>query len=304
MPRQINLRQIEAFKAVIECGTVSRGADVLNISQPAMSKLIAHLEADTGLLLFDRMKGRLAPTKHAMRLYDEIGRIFAGVRQLENAVDLIRREEQGRLEIGVMSALGGSFIQQATTRFLDGKSGVFCSVQTLTSEWVVDRLVSRKLDIGVVSARMSNPYVKLERLVEHPLVCILPLGHPLAEKELIEPADLNGIPFVAYHRDTYFGHVVEDMFEKYQVEPQNVLVANVAPTICNFVAAGLGVSLVHPLTLAGIEQRLVVRRFEPEIMFHFQLCSSPDSRNQRLVDAYSEELRITASSILKAVLKD
>ncbi len=49
MVRQINLRQVEAFKAVIEYGTVSRAAEMMNISQPAMSKLIAHLEADTGL---------------------------------------------------------------------------------------------------------------------------------------------------------------------------------------------------------------------------------------------------------------
>src|SRR4051812_8483162 len=63
MRRHLNLRQIEAFRAVIENGTVSRAAEMLHISQPAMSKLIAHLEADTGLKLFDRVKGRLAPTR-------------------------------------------------------------------------------------------------------------------------------------------------------------------------------------------------------------------------------------------------
>ncbi|NOW44951.1 DNA-binding transcriptional LysR family regulator [Novosphingobium sp. SG751A] len=97
MPRQVNLRQIEAFKALIENGTVSRGAEVLNISQPAMSKLISHLEMGTGLKLFDRVKKRLAPTNHAMRLYQEVDRIFAGVRQVESAIDTLRREEQGRI---------------------------------------------------------------------------------------------------------------------------------------------------------------------------------------------------------------
>lgn len=302
MPRQINLRQIEAFKAVIEHGTVSRGAEVLNVSQPAMSKLIAHLEADTALQLFDRMKGRLAPTEHAMRLYDEVGRIFAGVRQLENAVEVIRREEQGRLEVGVMAALAGSFVQRATMRFLENRSGIFCSVQSLTSEWIVDRLVSRKLDVGLVSARISNPYIKLEPLLEHPLVCIMPLGHPLGEKELIEPQDLDGVPFVAYNRDTYFGHIVEGMFETHGVKASVSLVSNVAPTICEFVAAGLGVSLVHPLTVSGMEHRLVVRRFEPEIMFLFQLGSSPSSRNARLVEIYSQELKDTAAAISESML--
>ena len=133
MLRHLNLRQIEAFKAVIENGTVSRAALVLSISQPAMSKLIAHLEGDTGLRLFNRLKGRLAPTEQAMRLYDEIDRIFAGVHQVANAVDAIRREEQGRLAIGVMPALAGSFVQRATTGFLKSRPNVFCSVQSLSS---------------------------------------------------------------------------------------------------------------------------------------------------------------------------
>ena len=72
-----------------------------------MSKLIAHLEEDTGLKLFDRVKGRLAPTARGMRLYEEIDRIFDGIRQVENAIDTIRREEEGQLLIGVMPALSG-----------------------------------------------------------------------------------------------------------------------------------------------------------------------------------------------------
>lgn len=80
MVRRLNLRQVEAFKAVIEYGTVSRAAEMMNVSQPAMSKLIAHLEEDTALRLFDRVKGRLVATRRGMRLYEEIDRIFAGVR--------------------------------------------------------------------------------------------------------------------------------------------------------------------------------------------------------------------------------
>jgi DNA-binding transcriptional LysR family regulator len=69
--RRLNLRQIEAFKAVIEHGTVSAAAAMLHVSQPAMSKLIAHLETDAALRLFDRAKGRLTPTEQGMRLYAE-----------------------------------------------------------------------------------------------------------------------------------------------------------------------------------------------------------------------------------------
>jgi DNA-binding transcriptional LysR family regulator len=304
MPRHLNLRQIEAFKAVIENGTISRAAQLLNISQPAMSKLIAHLEFDAGLKLFDRLKGRLAPTEHAMRLYGEVERIFAGVRQVENAVEAIRREEQGRLAIGVMPALAGPFIQRATSGFLKDRRNVFCSVQSLGSQWTVDWLIARKLDVGLVSAGIDNPYVTLEPLMEHPLVCIMPLDHPLAAKTHVEPGDLDQIPFVSFHPDTYTGHCVEKMFEAYKVRAQVVLVANVAPTLCEFVAAGLGVSLVHPLMLSGLEHRLIVRRFEPEILYNFQLCRSADSRNAQLVEAFAQGLRTAAAQISRSLLNE
>ena len=300
--RPINLRQIEAFKAVIENGTISRAALMLHISQPAMSKLISHMEADTGLRLFDRLKGRLAPTEQAMRLYDEVDRIFAGVRQVANAVDAIRREAQGRLAVGVMPALAGSFIQRATSGFLKSHPNVFCLVQSLSSQWVVDRMVMKKLDVGLVSAGIDNPYVALEPLIEHPLVCIMPLDHPLTAKTHIEPQDLDQIPFVTFHPDAYVGHVIDRIFDTYKIQVKSVLVTNVAPTLCEFVAAGIGVALVHPLMLSGLENRLAVRRFEPEIPFNFQLCRSIDNRNAPLVEAFANESRTLAAQISRSLL--
>jgi DNA-binding transcriptional LysR family regulator len=305
MPRHLNLRQIEAFKAVIENGSISSAAEIVHISQPAMSKLIAHFEADTGLKLFDRLKGRLAPTACGMRLYKEIDRIFAGVRQVENAAEAIRREERGQLMVGVMPALSGSFIQRALTGFLKDRRNMFCSVQSLGSLWIVDWLVARKLDVGLVSARIENPYVTLEPLLEHPLVCIMPLDHPLAAKSQIEPQDLNQVPFVAFNPEGEIGHRVEGMLETYGVKVQIVILTNAAPALCGFVAAGLGVSLIHPLMLSGMEHRLAVRRFAPEVLFNFfQLCRSADTRNAELVEAFAQEVRATAAQISHSMLNE
>lgn len=302
MARDINLRQIEAFKAVIENGTISRAALMFNISQPAMSKIIAHLEEDTGLVLFDRVKGRLAPTAQGMRLYEEIERIFAGVRQVENAVDTIKREQQGRLAIGVMPALSGTFARRATMALLQRQPDVFCSVQARSSEWIVDWLVTRKLDVGIVSARVDNPLVETEPLFEHPLVCIMPEGHALAERKVITAEHLNNEPFVAFNADSYGGRQVTTMFEQTGMHANVVLVASSAPTICEFVTAGLGVSLVHPLMVSGWERELTIRPFEPEIRQEFRICRSRGSRNARLVQDYVDAMLETASTIYDEVV--
>jgi DNA-binding transcriptional LysR family regulator len=305
MPRPLNIRQIEAFKALIEAGTTSRAALLLNVSQPAVSKLISHLEMDTGLKLFDRLKkNRLAPTEHAMRLYDEVQRIFAGVRQVEGVVDTIRREEQGRLSIGVLPALSGSFIQRASMSFLEGHRNVFFSVQSLGSQVILDSLVARKLDIGLVEPGFGNPFLTFEPLMEHSLVCIMPPDHPLAAKSAIEPADLDRIPFVTLNPDSYMGHRIQSVFDAYAIKPQTVLIANLMATICEYVAAGLGVSLIPPLAVSGMENRLVTRRFEPEIPSHFQLCRSAENKNARLVEAFAQELRTMALQVSRLVLSE
>ncbi|ARS71033.1 LysR family transcriptional regulator [Sinorhizobium meliloti RU11/001] len=297
MTRSINLRQIEALKAVIENGTISRAAEILHVSQPNMSKLIAHLEADIELQLFERQKGKLKPTDHAMRLYDEIGRIFAGVRQVENAVEAIRRQEQGTLALGVMVTLASSFAPRVISRFLASHRSMFCSIDTLNSLWIVDGLIARKLDVGLVGPMADSPYVKLEPLMKCPLVCIMPLGHHLVEKQVIEPSDLHAAQFVAFPSDTFLGRKIAGVFDSYKVRPKIVTVADNVPTVCQFVAGGLGLALVHPAALDGLEHRLAIRRFEPEVSYYFQLCRSVDSKKANLVDAFAEEVRRVAAEI-------
>lgn len=283
MRRHLSLRQIEAFKAVIEHGTISRAAEVLHVSQPAMSKMIANLESDSELVLFDRLKGRLAPTKQGMRLYDEIDRIFAGVRQVENAIDVIQREDQGRIAIGVLPNLSGNFVHQVTTEFLKRHPRTFCLVESHSSQRIAERLVTRKLDVGLVNSDVDNPYLISEPLLDHPLVCVMPIGHPLAAKSLIYPADLDGLPFISFDPETSIGRRVAAMVARHGSRPNIVLVTNVARTLSEFVAAGHGVSLLHPLTASGMSDRLVVRPFEPAVSNHFQVSRSRDGRNTRLV---------------------
>ncbi len=297
MPRRINLHQIEAFKAVVERGTVIGAAEMLNSSQPAMSRLIAHLELDAGLKLFDRVKGRLVPTTHGMRLYDEIGRIFAGVRQVESAIDAIRREEQGRLSIGVIPALSGEFVRRVTMSFLERVGGnVFCVFDLASSSQLAQQVIARKLDVGLVNFAVDSPYVVREPLLEHPLICVMPPDHPLTAKSVVSAADLEDVPFLAFS-DGDIGVLVERMLEEHGVHPRTVAVSSIASPICQLVTAGLGVSVLPPLLTSGYEGKLVARRFEPEIPYNFQLCRSVESKNAKLIDIFAEEARLTAAQI-------
>ncbi|NIA71408.1 LysR family transcriptional regulator [Pelagibius litoralis] len=302
--RAPNLRQIEAFKAVIETGTVSRAAELLHVSQPAASKLLTHLEEDTGLQLFDRRRGRLVPTERGMRLYEEIDRIFAGVKQIERAVESIRREDNERLLIGVMPGLAGPFIRQAVAGFLKRHPNAYVSVAARSSQFIADWLIARQLDVGVISMKVDHQHFEAEPLISQPLVCAMPIGHRLAKKRKVTPADLVEERFISFSPGSHTQLRIDAVFRKFGLTPTVGLDASMAPTVCELVAAGLGVTLVHPLLLESVRGRVVVRPFDPPTPLDFLLCRPREARNMDLVDAFVDETRKAAAEISRNLLSD
>lgn len=286
MAKSINLRQVEAFRAVIENGTVSSAAAVLNVTQPAVSKLVSNLESDTGLRLFDRTKGKLSPTVHGMRLYEEVDRIFAGLHQIERAVESVRREERGHLLVGVLPALSGRFIQRATTKFLEREKGVFVSLVVKGSPGLADWLVTRQIDVGILNARVEHPYLETTQFLPQEIVCILPLGHQLSEKATIKPSDLHGQDFVGFDKSVELRRATDAVMLEHGARPNFLLEASTAPTVCEFVAGGIGVSLVHPLMAETVQGRVAIRRFEPALVNHFLLARTQKARNAGLLDSF------------------
>jgi DNA-binding transcriptional LysR family regulator len=301
MRRRINLRQIELFKAVIEQGTVSSAAAALNVSQPAVSKTLAQLEADCELRLFDRVRGRLAPTEQGMQLYAEIDRIFSGVQQVENAIDALHRQAHGRVLIGVMPGLSGPFVQRVVTAFLREHPATYCSIEARSSEWIMESLVGRRLDVGLLNQQMQSPFVQSDRIAEHALVCIMPLGHPLAAKRAIAPKDVACHPFVSFGPETDIGQQVSRMLADHGVAPTVSVATNIAPTVCEFVASGTGISLLHPLMISDFS-RIVVRRFQPDTTLGFLLAHPRSSRNARLIDQFIKVARTTADQMVSEAL--
>ncbi len=239
------------------------------------------------------------PTPQAMRLYEEVDRIFAGIHQLSRAVDVVKREEHAQLIVGVLPALAGPFIQQATMLFLRQHPTVFVSVKVRASMVLADWLATRQIDVGVLNARVDHPDLALEPLLCHPLVCILPTSHRLAQKRSLTLDDLGGEPFVAFDNSVEIRRTVDQLFEQSGVTPRYVLEATSAPTLCEFVAAGLGLSLVHPHMAGTVTGRIATRPFVPTVNNHFLLGRSHGSRNTRYVDDFIQAAHTVAQ--LKSV---
>src|SRR5690606_32731373 len=95
MKQRITLRHLESFRAIIVCKTVTNAAEMLHVSQPVVTRLIADLEERIGIQLFERRKGRLHPTPEAMLLYEDVHRSLSSIERITNAASEIRSLQRG-----------------------------------------------------------------------------------------------------------------------------------------------------------------------------------------------------------------
>ncbi|HEX4943880.1 MAG TPA: LysR substrate-binding domain-containing protein, partial [Usitatibacteraceae bacterium] len=261
----MNLRQIEAFKAVMETGTVTMAAARLHISQPAVSKLLQLFERGARMKLFVRDRGRLSPTPEARLLYDEVERVFQGAGRIRQAAEEIRSLERGSLAVGAMPALSVGFVQEMLARLGTEHPGVVVQVHSRDTPKLVEQLVTHQIELVLSVLPMDHPEIRTESLCRVPLVCILPPGHRLSGRREIRCRDLAGERFASFRHDSAVRRRIDQAFEDAKVIQRIVLEAPMAPTICAFVARGLGVSIVNPLYVGAFAPALVVRPFRPRI---------------------------------------
>lgn len=282
MRRPLKAKQIDAFRVVMQLGSMGQAADALCISQPAVSKLIAHLEVDAELQLFDRVRGRLVPTVEGLRLYEEIERIYANSYQVDEAVDKIHREISGHIVIAGTPALD-YFLQQVALRLRKDHPQAYISMQSYPLRTVIDQLRSRHADVGVVTGMPDDPLFSAETLMARPLVCLLPKKHPLSRKRTISVEDLRDEPFIGSTPNGRTARIVQALFQAHRVSLNRVMDVMTIDALCEFVAAGCGVSLLHPLIAAKYRDKLAIRAFTPSSELDFLICHLRDARKTQLL---------------------
>ncbi|BBK41174.1 LysR family transcriptional regulator [Allostella vacuolata] len=288
----MNLRQIDAFRAVMECGSMTAAARVLGISQPNVSRLIAQLEAATGFPLFERRAGRLATTDDGNAFHAEVDRSHAGLRRLQQAASDIKAFKRGRLRIVTVPALGYGFLPRAIRAFRRDHPDVTISLQLRGSPTVIQWAGAQQCDIGIASNIAELAGIEAEPFAVLDGVCVLPAGHPLAALRTIGPRHLEGLDFVSLPLDDDVRGQIDQVFERHGVERVMSLETQYSATLCMLVAEGLGVSIVNPIALRDFAHRgLVARRFEPGVVFRSYLLQPRHRPHSRLAEAFLATMR-------------
>jgi DNA-binding transcriptional LysR family regulator len=291
----MKIRQLEAFRAVMICQTVTRAAEMLHISQPATTRLIADLEDDLGFLLFERVRGRLYPTAEAQALYEEVQRSLVGVERIARAAEEIRDLQRGSLQIAAAPALALSFMPRAIAAFLREHGQTQISLAAHSSRTVVDMVVGQRCDVGFAILSVNHPSTHGERLLTTRMVCALPVGHRLCAREVIVPGDLAGERFVSHPRVLDSRLQIDALFASHGIERLLQVETQVSTAICAFVEAGLGVALIDPIT--ALEYRgsgVCFRIFEPAVTTDFSVLMSAQRPPSILLKSFIAHVRAFA----------
>ncbi|MCJ9751638.1 LysR substrate-binding domain-containing protein [Neorhizobium sp. BETTINA12A] len=280
----MNFRQIEAFRAVIMSGTASRAAELMGVTQPAVSRLIGELETAVGFPLFDRVKGRLIPTPEAEIFYRDVEASFRGLDRLRSTAARIRDFGSGHIRVASLAAAGSTIVPRVVRKFRDAFPSAIVTLSIMSSASVRNHVVDGEFDLGLAADEVDLSGVEHQVFGSFPALCAIPPGHPLAEKKVIHPADFHGVDYVALSPEDRARLQFDRLCEEVGSKPNLAIETPFAITACTLALEGVGVGIVNPLAVDGFAQRgLVLRPFEPAVYFKSYLLFRPDMQKARLV---------------------
>lgn len=276
--------------------SVTSAAEMMSVTQPAVTRLIADLEDDVGFKLFVREKGRLFPTSDAALLYREVERSFVGVERIAHAARQIRSLNKGALTVCCAPALAEGLLPAWISEFMSLHTGVTVVFSIHGTKTVSEMVANEHCDVGFVTYTTWQPGVKLERLFAGPMRCILPKGHRLAGLSSITPKDLAGERFVSFPQEFDTRRIIDELFASHQVERQLSVECQLSAAIACFVANGAGVSIIDPAVAATLGEKVHVLPFAPEIEFEYGIVTSEDVSPSRLTQAFLDFVKVKANS--------
>lgn len=285
-------RQLTAFRETMVTGTASGAAQIMGISQPAVSRLIEALEQSLSITLFDRRTGRMIPTPEAELFYTELQAAFNGYDRLRAAAEDIRLGRLGGLQIASMPALGLNFLPGAIAQFRAQQPNVKIRYDLQLSMRVEEWVASQQVDLGLAEFPFERPGIERESFCETRYVMALREDHPLSKKSCLTPEDLHGIRMVSLGPETVARRFLDKHLAEARSRPEFICDTTYSAGVCTLVQHGQGIGLVDLFTASDFAERgLVFRRFKPEIPFHVGLLHPSQRPRSRVAGEFLSTLR-------------
>ncbi len=283
-------------------GSMSKAADLLGISQPAVSQAIRKLETTAGLRLFERIRGRLVPTRESSALMSDVDRYFLGFEIIEHRIRTLRSYGSGRLSIATIPAFGLGFLSRVIAAFDAEKRGIQISLQVMSSQEVYQKVLAGQVDFGLLAEGMSMLGLEHSPFAHLQAVAVMHSSHQLAAKDVIEAVDLGVAPFIALNPDDPTRRSMEAAVLTTGVSFQSLVETPNSHTICELALAKVGFGIANPLVaFEYVERGLLVRPLSIEVLFSSMIAFRPGRPLSENAKSFLRQMRILLSSDMTAL---
>jgi DNA-binding transcriptional LysR family regulator len=297
----IHLRYIEMFQAILQAGTLTDAACLLNISQPAATKLLKQAERRLGFPLFVRVKGQWQLTPESRLLKPQIGRIFDDLRDLQRLIGNIARAEKQILRVVSTPTLANAIIPKSLTRLRQqlGQSSVELSTQH--SREMLKSIALREADIGFTLQEINHPDVRCEPLCQGPLSLIAPVG-TWSRAQIFQPIHINTLadaPLVSITKADSLGAKLEAHLEQLNPPARICVRVQTYQIAKDLVSSGEGMALIDPFTAVSSGPELQIRVVEPMMPIDLYAVYRVDGPLNRVQKSFIQCVKAVASESIR-----
>ena len=303
MGPNMRLRHIEVFHAVYNCGSITGAAKLLNVSQPSVSKVLAHAEQQLGFPLFNRHKGKIVPTREAERLINHVNHAYRNINELRRVSKNLGSAESGVIRIAVTPALGIDIIPAAIASYLEQHPDTMFEIETLHQHQVVRALRELRIDFGIVFNPPATQGIKIDHLVTAEFVAISndTSGPGIQSKMKLE--ELNDRRFVNLSTRSPLGQILETGFESGSIKFRSVANVETYQTAKALVAHGAGMALIDEITARSTGHGNVIARYlDPPLQFEVSILHTVSDPLSIITQRFIDHLKTEFNAFLQRPL--
>lgn len=303
---RMDIRQLEAFVAVMTIGSITGAAKLLERSQPAITRQIQELEAHLGGALLHRNGPKVSPTQLGYVLYEEAERIVNGVRRIQQHAQRASEVATPPLLISATPALSLGLVTPALAQCHAALAVSKIELLSMRPENVVSDVLHGMADIGVCSLPLDHQQITVHWVAEVPCKAVVRADHALAALDVIPLQALAQERVIGMHNPHRLKQHIDAALRGADAPGlQAGIETNSSINAQALVRAGLGVAILDPMTLLGAPvQGLVYRDLDVQIPFHFGAISAQGKAPSASALILLEALRLTAASLDQCRLHD
>ncbi len=260
----MTLTQLKYFCATCRCHSLTGAANELFVTQPAISLAIKELENEFGIILFTRQNNKLTLTTDGERFYEKAIFILQYCNEMQYELSQFGQQKQV-LRIGIPPILSSIFFPGMLDAFLEKYPYTNVSLIEYGSVRACNMVMNDELDISLVNMEMYN-IDKLDSCVllrDQLVFCVAPT-HPLAEKDVIIPNDLDGQNVILFNKDSVQNSLLRTRFETYNIKPNIIMQGSQLYTMINFMRNGTCGCFLYKSVTAGLPKYKAIP-FDPPI---------------------------------------